>query len=288
MASLAVALTLVVAKFVGLLLTGSVSLLATLIDSLVDVFASSVNFFAIRSALVPPDSEHRFGHGKAEPLAGLAQSAFVSGSAIFLAMESGGRLLHPAPLEKSALGAALMVFAFFLSGALVLFLRRSARLTYSTALAADSLHYESDLLVYVTIALALLVNTFISLPWLDPAAALAIVGYMGLGAWKIGKKSVDALMDKEFSPEDREKIKAIAKSHPEVRGVHDLRTRRAGPHTFIQLHVVLDDRLSLLEAHRIADEVEVMLQEAFPQADIIIHQDPRGVVEHQDRPEAFT
>jgi len=253
-ASLSVAVVLIIAKTLAWVLTDSVSMLATLIDSTLDAIASLVNLLAVRHAVTPADREHRFGHGKAEALAGLAQSAFVAGSAGFLLLESGRRLLHPAPLESWGPGIVVMVFSIAATLALLVFQQYVIRRTDSTAIKADALHYRSDFLVNGSVIAAL---------W------LAGEGWGGF----------DALIAIGIAA-----IVQIATSHPEVRGLHDLRSRRSGMATFLQLHLEVDDDLTLVQAHEVSDEVEWKLQEAYPTAEIIIHIDPVSVVPHEPLP----
>lgn len=283
-ASVAVALMLITAKLFAWGASDAVSLLATLIDSVLDALASLINLLAVRHALSPADREHRFGHGKAEALAGLGQAAFVAGSAGFLLLESARRFANPVPLESYGLGVAVMVFSMVATVGLLLFQRRVIRQTGSTAISADALHYRTDLLVNgsVIVALWLAVNGWSGF---DPLFAIAIALYILYSAWEIVKRAFDHLMDRELPDEEREHIKVIARSHPEVRGMHDLRSRRSGIDTFIQLHLELDDELRLLRAHAISDEVEQRLQQAYPTAEIIIHIDPVSVVPDEPTPE---
>jgi ferrous-iron efflux pump FieF len=282
-ASMAVAITLILAKLFAWGMSGSVSLLATLIDSTLDAVASLINFIAVRHALAPADSNHRFGHGKAEALAGLGQAAFIFGSAGFLLLESGRRILSPEPVQGSTIGIAVMVFSILLTLALLTFQKHVIKATGSTAIQADALHYRTDLMVNASVIVALLLATR---GWagFDALIALGIALYILWSAWDIVKQSFDHLMDRELPTEDRENIVATVRAHDQVRGSHDLRTRRSGTAIFIQLHLELDDDLKLLAAHRISDEVEFSLQEKFPGAEIIIHIDPVSVVPHEPTP----
>jgi ferrous-iron efflux pump FieF len=276
-ASITVAVTLILAKTVAWALTDSVALLATLIDSTLDGLASLINLFAVRHAISPADKEHRFGHGKAEALAGLAQSAFIAGSAGFLMLESSRRLLNPVPLESYGPGMVVMVFSIALTLVLITFQRHVVRKTNSTAIKADALHYRTDFMVNVSVILAL---------WLavegwggfDALFAIGIAVYILYSSWSIVRQSLDDLMDRELPTTEREAIKQIAIAHPQVHGMHDLRSRRSGMATFLQLHLEVDDDLTLLQAHNISDEVEWKLQETYPTAEIIIHIDPISIV----------
>ncbi|MDG2033565.1 MAG: cation diffusion facilitator family transporter, partial [Rhodospirillales bacterium] len=246
-ASVTVASVLIVAKLGAWLATESVSLLASFVDSLLDVGASLVNLFAVRHALQPADREHRFGHGKAEALAGLAQAAFIGGSSVFLILEAIDRFINPREVVNSEIGIAVMVLALVLTGGLVLFQSYVVKKTGSIAIAADALHYRVDILVNVAVIISLFVASFGGVPYADPLFAIAIVVYMGFGSWRIAATSIDDLMDREFPDEDRIRIREIALQHPRVRDVHDMRTRSSGPYSFIQIHLEMDKTLTLIE-----------------------------------------
>lgn len=277
--SVSVAVVLIFAKAGAWLVTDSVSLLSTLVDSLLDAAASLINLFAIRHAMAPPDREHRFGHGKAEPLAALGQGAFITGSAVFLVFEASQRLVSPRPVEQVGVGIVVMAISLILTIALVAFQRFVIRRTQSVAIKADSLHYVGDLLVNAAVLIALALSPFVDMPRLDPILALAIAVFILHSAFQIARLSLDMLMDRELPDEDRARIVAIAREHPEVHSLHDLRTRAAGPKSFIQLHLEMNGQMALWRAHEIADEVENELLQAFPNSEVIIHQDPQGLEE---------
>ncbi|MCV6627037.1 MAG: cation diffusion facilitator family transporter [Cellvibrionaceae bacterium] len=275
-ASASVAIVLIALKFYAYWASDSVSLLSSLVDSFLDSMASIVNFFAVRHALAPADDEHRFGHGKAEPLAGLGQAAFITGSSLFLIIESVRRLSHPSSVENSELGIAVMVISLLLTIALVLYQRYVIAHTQSLAIQADSLHYLSDISLNIGVIIALVLTSYWSWQLADPVIALLIAVYIVFSAWQIFAQSIDQLMDKELPEEERAKIIELLMSHPEARGFHELRTRVSGMQTFIQLHLELDGHLSLSRAHAIGDEVAEIIEAQFPGADIIIHQDPQS------------
>ena len=273
--SVLVAIILICAKLSVWLYTGSVSILASLVDSLMDSIASMINLFALRYAMKPADDDHRFGHGKAESLAGLAQSAFIIGSALFLLLYCIERLLNPVPtiVEHSGWGIAVMVFSIVVTSMLLLFQRHVYRMTGSVAIKADSLHYRSDLLVNVSIVFALVATKY-GWPSTDVVVGLLIAIYIAYSAIRIGLEALEALMDKELAPNLDREIADMAVSHPDVRGIHELRTRQSGLHYFIQMHIELDDDVSLLHAHAVADQVEASIRQRFPNSDVLIHQDP--------------
>lgn len=283
-ASISVALVLVLAKTVAWVATDSIVVLATLIDSTLDVLASLVNLFAVRHALTPADKEHRFGHGKAEALAGLGQSAFIAGSAGFLLLESGRRLLNPVPLESYGPSLVVMGFSIVLTLCLMMFQRHVIRKTNSTAIKADALHYRTDFMVNASVILAL-VLAIEGWEGFDALFAIGIAIYILYSSWEIVRQSVGDLMDRELPNEEREEIRRIATEHADVLGLHELRSRRSGIATFIQLHLEVDDNLTVLQAHQISDEVELAVQQAYPTAEIIIHIDPVSIVPLEPVPE---
>ena len=278
-ASLAVAAVLIAAKLIVWIDTGSVALLSSLVDSFVDAAASLVNFFAIRQAIVPADREHRFGHGKAEPLAALGQSAFLIGSAVLLMFEAVRRLVSPALVEGAAAGIAVMLFSIAVTLGLVAYQRHVVKRTGSLAINADELHYRGDLFLNLGVIATLAIGSLFAVPILDPLFGAGVGLWIIYGAVKIARLSLTQLMDRELPDEERAHVRAIAESHPEVIAVHDIRTRVAGPTAFIQMHIEMDGAMNLLRAHEVSDEVEAQLQRAFPHAEIIIHEDPAGIEE---------
>ncbi len=280
-ASVAVAGTLIVVKLAAWLFTDSVSLLSTLIDSLLDAAASMINLLAVRHALMPADREHRFGHGKAEPLAALGQTAFIAGSAVFLVIEAGHRLFAPRPVLHFEAGIGVMILAIVVTFALTRFQAHVVRKTGSVAIKADSLHYLGDILVNAAVIVALLLASQFGWFIADPLFGIAIAGYILIIAWRIARGAFDMLMDRELPERERARIKGIVLEHPSVIDMHDLRTRASGRKTFIQVHIELDGDLSLYRAHDVADEVETSLRAAYPGAEVIIHQDPYGIDEER-------
>lgn len=278
-AAIFVAALLVGVKAWAYFVTGSVALLASLADSALDLLASILNFLAVRVALTPADSDHRFGHGKAEPLSGLGQAAFIAGSAVLVMIEAATRFGSDTPIESSNFGIAIIVFAIVATLVLVQFQKYVVRKTGSVAIGADSLHYTGDLLMNASVILAIVLSSNYGLIWIDPAFGIGISLFLIYNASKIATQSVHLLMDRELPDKDRENIRAIARKHPKVLDVHELRTRSAGLHQFIQMHIVLEKDISLIEAHRVSDDVEKAVRAVFPESDVIIHQDPDGVEE---------
>ena len=276
-ASVSVSLFLVGIKAFAYFASHSVAMLASLADSALDLFTSSINLIAIRQALTPADAEHRFGHGKAEPLAGLAQGAFITASALFLVIQAVNRILAPEPIEHSIAALVVMCVAIACAIGLILYERQVVAKTGSLAVEADQTHYFGDLVTNIGVVLALLLSSFLGWTLADPLIAIAVSGVMLWTALGVGRQSFHQLMDRELPDEERARICRIAQSHRAVKNVHDLKTRMAGLSTFIQLHLALDPEISLAQAHVISDAVERALLDAYPGAEVIIHQDPAGL-----------
>jgi ferrous-iron efflux pump FieF len=272
-ASMSVAVLLIVAKAMAWWVTDSMSMLSSLVDTTLDFAASLVTFFAVRQALVPPDAQHRFGHGKAEALAGLVQAGFIAASGGALLLAVGERLINPHQVREEEVGLVISALAVVLTIGLVSFQRHVVKRSGSIAIGADMAHYKTDLVATLATGIGLYVSGKLDQPLIDSGVAGLVALYLMHGAWEVGRDSLNVLMDRELPDEERRRILDIARSHPEVRGVHELRTRSAGLTKFIQLHIVLDPTMPLGNAHVVGDRVEAMLQEAFPQAEIILHVD---------------
>jgi ferrous-iron efflux pump FieF len=274
LASVAVALVLVALKFWALVATGALSLAASLADSALDLIASGAGLAGIVYAAKPPDEDHSFGHSSIEDLVALGQAALVAVSAAVIGWNAIGRFAHPRPLEAESAGITVMAVSMVVTLALVIWQGRVAARTGSRIVAADRLHYLSDLLPAAGAMLAIVASARFGVHWLDPAVALAACAVLVLGARRIGGSAWDALMDRRADPEMIEKVAAIVAAHPGVIGFHDLKTRTAGPRVFIQVHLELDGAQSLHEAHAIGAGVRRDLLAAVPNSDVIIHKDP--------------
>jgi ferrous-iron efflux pump FieF len=276
-ASVATASLLILAKLVAWLLTGSVSVLASLVDSAMDAVASLINLFAVRWSLQPPDAEHRFGHGKAQALAALGQATFITGSALFLGLQALDRLVHPRPVAEVGIGLSVIGFAMIATLILLAIQHYVIRRTNSPAIRADALHYATDL---ITNAATLGALALAGAGWagFDPLFGLAIGAYILYSATQIGREAVQLLMDHEIPAAERQHLVDLVRRVPQVHGIHDLRTRQSGQTLIVQLHLELDDQLPLLLAHEIADEVEARLRAEYPDLDLTIHQDPISFV----------
>lgn len=272
-ASTATALLLVSLKAVAWLFSGSVSILASFTDSLTDLVASALNLLAVRLALQPADEGHPFGHGKAEGLSALAQSTFIGGSAVFLFLNALGRLMKPESLQHTGWGIAVMVVSVLMTLALVTFQRYVLKRTASQAIAADRLHYVTDLLSNSVVLMALLLAAY---GWhaADAWLALVLAVWILKSAVDIGKEAVNTLMDKALPREQIEAVKAAAMQVPQVKGVHDLKTRQSGVLVFVQLHIEVSATASLEEAHEVARAVSTKIQDLFESVEVLVHTDP--------------
>ena len=272
-----VAATLVFTKLYAWWVSSSSAMLASTTDSILDVFASLCSFIIIRFSLSPADEEHRFGHGKAENLAALMQSSFVLGSAILLMLHGVDRIISPQEVTHSSIAIGISVLAIVLTVALISVQKYVISKTKSVAIGADSLHYQSDLLLNAGVILALVLNAY-NWPQADGIFTVLVGVFLLTGAIKMIYHSIHDLMDRELAVEDLQSIKAVINSHPRANGFHELRTRQSGKMRFIQFHLELDDNLSLLQAHQISDEVEQELLKIFTDTEVFIHQDPQSVV----------
>ena len=272
-ASVVAAISLIGVKTWGWDQTQSVCLLASLIDSTMDSAASLINFFAIRYAMAPADKEHRFGHGKAEALAGLAQALLILVSIGLLLTQTLGRLWNPLVVENTPIGISIMLVSMVLTGALVVFQWYVVKRTQSNAIKADSLHYTSDFLMNFGVIIALFLAS-IGYHGADPYFALSIGAFVVYSAWGIAQSAFHLLLDHELSDEQRHLITQLALTQPQVIGMHDLRSRQSGHMQFIQLHLELQEDMLLLEAHGVAEALEHRIMAVFPYADVIIHLDP--------------
>lgn len=273
-ASMSTALILIVAKFLAWRLTDSVSMLSSLVDTSLDLVSSLVTFLAVRQALVPPDDDHRFGHGKAEGLAGLIQAGFIAASGCALLVAIVERLGNPKQVREEGIGLAVSALAIGLTLCLVAFQKYVVRRSGSLAINADMAHYSTDLVATLVTGAAVFLSGLLDQPLIDSGVAALVALYLMHGAWNVARESLDVLMDRELPAEDGRKIEAIARAHPGAKDAHDLKTRSSGLTKFIQLHIEVDRDLSVVLGHAIGLEVQAEIARAFPGAEIIIHVDP--------------
>ncbi|WP_213875426.1 cation diffusion facilitator family transporter [Pseudomonas sp. dw_358] len=276
-ASVAVAFVLIVAKSVAWWMSSSVSMLAGLTDSVLDGATSTLNLLAVHYALRPADDDHRYGHGKAEAMAGMAQGLFIAVSAVLIGYQAIERLHNPQPMGQAGIGIAVMVLSLLLTAALLALQYKVIRETGSTAVRADSLHYRSDMMLNGSILVALLLARF-GFTELDAWFGLGIAAYILWSALHIAKESSAILMDQELPSDVSEQMLKLACAVPGVLGAHDLRTRMSGNHWFVQLHLELPGNLTLSAAHALCDKAEAAINEVFPKAEVLVHADPKEVV----------
>ena len=279
-ASVAVASLLIVTKAIAWWLSGSVSMLAGLTDSLLDGVTSFLNLLAVHYALRPADDDHRYGHGKAESLAGMAQALFIAVSAVLIAIQAIERLKHPEPIGAPWIGIGVIVFSLVMTVALLVLQHRVVKATGSNAVRADSLHYRSDLLLNGSILVALVLASF-GWPQLDAWFGLGIAGYILWSAIQIARQSFSVLMDEELPADVSQNMLELACSVPGVLGAHDLRTRISGNIWYVQLHLELPGELTLSVAHDLSDRAAEAIERRYPQAEVLVHADPQEVVKHR-------
>jgi ferrous-iron efflux pump FieF len=274
--SIAVAATLILIKTATGFLTGSISVWASLLDSAMDIFASVVNLYAVRAAARPPDDDHAYGHGKAESLAGLFQAMVITASGFFLIWEAIKRIIFPHETQAEGIGIATMLVAVILSALLVMRLRRAASKTESPALAADALHYVTDIFTNAAALLALVVTYFTGWRVADPLFSIAISIYILASAFSVARESVDVLMDKKLPPEIDEQVAEVVNRYRDagVLGVHDIRTRRSGSFKFIDLHIEIERAKTFEESHDLTVHVIRDIETEIPRSRVQVHTDP--------------
>ena len=272
-ASVSVAITLLLAKMFAWTMSDSTSVLSSLLDSLMDIVASGINLYAIRYALMPADDDHPFGHSKAEGIAALVQSAFILGSTSLLLLQVFERFLNPKPVQAIPESVVIMTFSVLLTLVLVIYQRYVAKRTHSLAIKADAAHYYGDILAGVAVVIALL-TSHLGWYWMDPLVAFLIALILLYSVVNIVREALAMLMDKALDPEEEQRLQALVLNCENVLGVHDILTRQSGRTQFIQLHLELDGQQSLYAAHAITLKVEQEIRAVFPHAQLIIHQDP--------------
>ena len=276
-ASIFVAGFLLIIKMIAFNMTDALSILAGLLDSLLDIIASVINFFAVRYALNPADDDHRYGHGKAEALAGLGQATLITTSAILLIFESAMRLFEPKAIDNTNIGILVTVISIFATACLVAYQSYVVKKTKSLAIKSDMLHYKTDFYLNTTILISLLITVFFNIVQIDSILAIGIAFLILWGVKDILIQSVNQILDKELPEEERKKLYLLAISHPDVKEIHDLRTRMSGNSVFMQFHMELPPETLLLEAHRISDEVEDYIHKNYTHTiEVFIHIDPLG------------
>jgi ferrous-iron efflux pump FieF len=288
LASVSVALFLLVLKAYAAWATGSVAMLGSLADTGLDVLASLITLYGVRIAAEPADREHRFGHGKAEALAALAQVGIIAFSALGIGWRALDRLLGQQATANAEYGIGVSLLAIVATLGLLAYQRRVIASTGSVAIATDHVHYQSDLLLNLSVIAALVLEQYLHLTGADAVFGIAIALWLLWGAWRASSRAVDQLMDREWPEEKRRRFVEVAARHPELIGIHDLRTRTSGAHDFVQFHVWVDPKMTVAAAHEVMDEVERKLEAEFPGVEILIHIDPEGQVDQPGNPLAET
>jgi cation diffusion facilitator family transporter len=274
--SVAVAVLLIAMKAFALGASGSVSILASLADSSLDLIASLTTFFAVRWAAAPADADHRFGHGKGEAMAALVQAGLVFASAVFIGWEALHRMFDPRPVVGGSWAVGVVVISILLTGLLVWLQTRSLKASGSMAVSADRAHYAADLASSIVVLIGVVSGAWLAAPGLDAAAGLVVAVWLFWGAFGVLKSAGDQLLDREASDADRVALTSAVLSDSRVGGVHQLRTRMSGDRLMVQMHIDLDRTLSFEAAHDIVVAAEDRVKAAFPNADVLIHADPRG------------
>ena len=259
--------------------TGSVAMLGSLADTALDLLASLVTLYAVKLAAEPADHDHRFGHGKAEALAALFQVMLVTASAVGIAWRAVLRFGEASTTRDAEFGIGVSVVAIVATFALLAYQRSIIHRTGSVAIRADNIHYQSDLLLNLSVVAALVLDQYMGWRGADPLFGIAIALWLLWGAFQASSQAIDQLMDKEWPEADRARFLDIAARHPELRGIHDFRTRRAGTHDFAQFHMYVAPEMTVTAAHDVMEEVETKLREAFPRLEVLIHLDPEGHVD---------
>lgn len=284
LASVSVATILVALKGYASWQTGSAAVLGSLADTLLDLVASLVTFYSVRLAAQPADRQHRYGHGKAEAIAAFFQMILISLSAFWIIAHSIERLAKGARPAQAEAGIVVSVIALALTLLLTFYQRRVIARTGSLAIRTDHVHYQSDVLLNLAVIGALAVERYAGLSGADAVAGIAIGLWLLHGAWHASRRAIDQLMDREWPEARRHAFVEVAGRHPELRGIHNLRTRSSGERDFAEFHVWVDPDMTLGEAHRVMDEVEAKLRKAFPGVDVTIHPEPEGHLDKGEEP----
>ena len=273
-ASIYTAIALIVLKFMTFVLTGSMAMLSTLLDSIQDSMTSFINFIAVKHATEPADKEHRFGHGKAQALGGAAQGIIIAIASFLLICESVSRLFNPKVITDIGLGIAITGIAIIATFFLVRFQKYVIKKTNSLSIKADMLHYEGDILMNVGVIVSMVLSYYLKWTFIDSLFGIAVGLYLLHVVYTILKESVGMLMDTEMPGFVRDEIKKIALSHKDVHEIYDLKTRQSGEDIFIQFCIRLDQELTLKRAHDITDELERQIRKVIPDSAVIIHPEP--------------
>lgn len=279
LASVAMALFLLGLKAFAAWHTGSVAMLGSLADTALDLLASLVTLYGVRLAATPADHDHRFGHGKAEALAALFQVMLITASAAGIAWRAIMALTVSEPTRDAEFGIGVSIIAIVATMVLLVYQRSIIRRTGSVAIMADNMHYQSDVLLNGSVIVALVLDQYLGWSGADPLFGIVIAAWLAFGAFRASSNAIDQLMDKEWPEEERKAFIELAAQHPELRGIHDFRTRRSGSHDFAQFHMYVAPEMTIAEAHVVMDAVEAKIRRQFPKVEILIHLDPEGQID---------
>jgi ferrous-iron efflux pump FieF len=279
-ASVSMAALLLLLKGYAAWATGSVAMLGSLADTALDLVTSLITLYGVRLAAMPADRDHRFGHGKAEAIAALFQVGIITFSALGIGWRAADRLVSGRTTAHAEYGIAVSLVAIAATFALILYQRRVIAQTGSVAIRTDYIHYSSDMALNGSVIVALLLDQYLHIRAADPVLGLGIAAWLIWSAWHASAHAIDQLMDKEWPEEKRRRFIEVAARHPELKGLHDLRTRSSGMHDFVQFHVWVDPAMTVAEVHTVMDEIEHKLEAEFPGCEVLIHPDPEGHVDH--------
>ena len=281
LASVTLALLLLLAKAWAAYATDSTAMLGSLADTALDVIASITTLVGVRIAAVPADSDHRFGHGKAEALVALAQVALITVSAIGIGWRAADRLINGGETAALELGVGVSLLAIAATYLLLWYQKIVIARTGSVAIKTDNVHYKSDLFLNGSVIVALVLDQTLHIHGADAAFGIGIAVWLLWGAYRASNEAIHQLMDREWPEEERQEFLDAAAQYDELRGLHDLRTRKSGTVRFVQFHVWVPAEWTVQEAHDRLDAVEEQLQERFPGTEILIHVDPEGQVDRE-------
>lgn len=279
--SILVSAILFIIKLIAVIYSGSLAVLSSLIDSASDIFASFITFWAIKYSNKPLNKKHRYGYGKAESASALIQSAFIAGSGAFVLYDGFERFINPIPLKQTVLGLQLMILSLIITIILICYQKYVIIKTKSIAIIADSLHYKVDLLTNMLIIISLFLLDYYHLAWIDILTASLISIYLIWNAYRIATNALNDITDQEIDSKIKNHIIKIINKTKNINGFHDFRSRTSGNRIFIEFHLELNGNLSLYAAHQISKSIEEEIISIYPNAQIIIHQDPYGIKENR-------
>lgn len=279
--SISVSVSLLIIKLIAVIYSSSLAILSSLIDSASDIFASFITFWAIKYSNRPLNPKHRYGYGKAESASALIQSAFIVGSGAFVLYDGVERFINPLPVKQTMFGLQLMLLSLVITILLICYQKYVIVKTKSIAIMADSLHYKVDLLTNTLIIISLFLLNHYNLIWIDIITAFFISIYLIWNAYHIAVNAMKDITDQEIDVEMKKNIIKTINKTKNIKGFHDFRSRTSGNRIFIEFHLEINGNLSLYDAHKISKSIEEKIISIYPNAQIIIHQDPYGIKENR-------